>query len=205
MRRRRGADAFFEHRRVHRTSTGGGSDILDDVRGDLAQARRSCCKAYTSNANCSKLQPPSFVKRRRERQQRQFLRGVERGTAGGDLFVVLSFGGGRPTYTTARAHANPPPPPRWDRAPALMGQAAHSVEFDEAKCYVAHICNPTCWLPMLGADIPAVCVAAQLDQTDRSHKKFDSTKGYPGEGPGVQTDGKNKRKGVVISLNDLRW
>jgi hypothetical protein len=52
------------------------------------------------------------------------------------------------------------------------------VQFDEAKC-CAHNRNPTCWLPMLTANIPAVYVAAQLDQTDRSHRKFDSTKGYP--------------------------
>jgi hypothetical protein len=49
-----------------------------------------------------------------------------------------------------------------------------------------------------------VYVAAQLDQTDRSHKKFDSTKGYPGEGPGVQTDGKNKREVGVIGASGGR-
>jgi hypothetical protein len=35
--------------RRHRTSTKGGSGILDDVRGDLAQTRRSCCKRGASD------------------------------------------------------------------------------------------------------------------------------------------------------------
>jgi hypothetical protein len=57
---------------------------------------------------------------------------------------------------------------------------------------------------MLSADIPDVYVAVQLDQTDRSHRKFDSTEGYPVEGPGVQTDGKKKRKAGVIEASGDR-